>query len=144
MGQRLESDIEYYENEAKQMKLTEDGFCNACKEFHSDCFCIGFWVRKSKETREYMRANEARFIRDAKEELAFKDKRIKVLEDEITRIYDPIKKFWNEDMEKKVEMLQRKVVIAECAFHKIITSDHNLEEAERSAKDAISLWEKEV
>lgn len=47
MGTRLSSDVDWYMNENPKMKLSEDGFCSNCEEFHADCFCIAFWVRKS-------------------------------------------------------------------------------------------------
>lgn len=74
MGLRVESDVEWKMNEAEQYKLSEDGFCSLCKEFHSDCFCEAFWIRKSaslKNTIENMRKKQPSHtqINDVKKEL---------------------------------------------------------------------------
>lgn len=47
MGNRLDEDVIFYEEKSDRHKLSEDGFCNNCNDFHTDCFCIGFWVRRS-------------------------------------------------------------------------------------------------
>lgn len=41
-------------------------------------------------------------FKSAKSELAIKDKRIAFLETECTRLYEPTRKFWNDDLEKKL------------------------------------------
>ncbi len=54
MGLRLDSDVVWMATENEKMKLTDDGFCNNCGEFHNDCFCVAFWVRRSHECYEGM------------------------------------------------------------------------------------------
>lgn len=44
---RLAEDVIWSERDFIDYKLSEDGFCNTCKEFHYDCFCKAFWVRRS-------------------------------------------------------------------------------------------------
>jgi hypothetical protein len=47
MGLRVDSDIDWKMFGCEDYKLSADGFCNKCDEFHSDCFCEAFWVRKA-------------------------------------------------------------------------------------------------
>jgi len=48
MSLRVEEDVRWYmSGENKEMQLSEDGFCNSCGEFHSDCFCKAYWVRQA-------------------------------------------------------------------------------------------------
>ena len=42
-----------------------------------------------------------RLINECKNELSLKDKRIAFLETEITRVFDPVRKFWHDDKEKE-------------------------------------------
>ncbi len=44
----------------------------------------------------------AHLFREAKKELEIKDKRIAFLESEVTRVFEPTRKFWNEELETKL------------------------------------------
>lgn len=51
---RLDEDVKW-KMESDQYQLSVDGFCNECKEFHTDCFCEGYWIRKAAALKDYNR-----------------------------------------------------------------------------------------
>lgn len=62
-------------------------------------------AKRNDEQRQRLAEAEKvnqKLLKDGKDELATKDKRIAHLESECTRLYDPTKKFWNEDLEKRL------------------------------------------
>ena len=49
-------------------------------------------------------------FREAKKELEIKDKRISFLESEITRVFDPIRQFWNNENKEKLDKAEEEIV----------------------------------
>lgn len=54
-----------------------------------------------------LREQIAFLVKEAKQELAVKDRRIAHLETECTRLFDPVKKFWNENLDNENKELKK-------------------------------------
>jgi len=70
-------------------------------------FLAGHASRESEI--EELKKKVERLLYDGKTELAAKDKRIAFLESETTRLYDPVRKFWNEDKTDEINQLRATV-----------------------------------
>ncbi len=60
-------------------------------------------IEAKDEEINRLKDQNARLLKDGKEELSRKDKRIAFLEAECTRLYDPTRKFWNESLETQID-----------------------------------------
>jgi hypothetical protein len=58
---------------------------------------------KAENRRDWLQREISSILEAAKSELTAKDKRIAFLETETTRLFDPVRKFWNDDMNEKLK-----------------------------------------
>ncbi len=60
-------------------------------------------MSRRKWMEEHCEAKVKALIEECKKELKFKDNRIHALEKEVSRVFDPTKQFWNQEMDKLLD-----------------------------------------
>jgi len=53
---------------------------------------------------------EKHLMKECKQELAYKDARIAHLEKEVTRVFEPTRQFWNDQLSEKIVELEKQIV----------------------------------
>jgi hypothetical protein len=78
-------------------------------------------------------------FREAVKELELKDKRISHLESEVTRLFDPIRQYWNEETQQEIQKLKadREVLLKLSKLCLHVRSEEEAEMVEGAARQAL-------
>ena len=67
-------------------ELTDDGFCPLCNDYHSECECMGYWIRETQYLRKQNKKHNNDYLESIHNMTLMHDAKIEALESVIMKL----------------------------------------------------------